>query len=214
MKYSQLLFRIVLASLLTVMLTGYAFSGGGGSSGGKGGGGTPPAPTYTTVQLSVTYYVQETTYYCGMACMQMYLDYLFRKKGYMWDSWNNVRVPSQLSIWGQTTGGYWDNYPTALNFYLPFAGYASSYTKKYTYPQYGYTQLDSQKNFINNNEVCVTGFGQMGYGSDHAILMYGYEILSGSSSSSDIKTILYHYPWVGADQKATLSQWDSYTLVN
>lgn len=202
---------IVLVGFLIV--SAYVYAGGGGSSGGKGGGGEPTT-TYKNVQIYVTYYPQETTTYCGMASMQMYLDYLFTKKNYLWDTWNRKKVPSQWEIWSQSSGGYWANYPSALNYYLSFAGYGPWYTTNYIYAQYGYNQLDNQKRYIDNGEVCITGFGLSGYGNDHAVLMFGYEILSSSSSSSDIRTIYYHDPWYGANQTATLSIWDQYTLVN
>jgi len=199
MKKIFILFAILL-------LTSYSFGGG------KGDGGST-TPKYKEVKLTVTYYWQETSYFCGMACMQMYLDYLFTKKDYYWDYWNRKRTPTQQELWNKNVGGAMANFPSTLNYYLNFAGYGNSYTKYYIF--YGdNSQLNTQKSLIDNSEVCIVGFGKTYYGSDHAVLMIGYEIKSDSSSVSDIRTIYYHDPWHGAEKYISPSKWKDYTIIN
>ena len=104
------------------------------------------------------------------------------------------------------------NFPSTLNYYLSFTGYANNYTRYYLFYDNN-TQLNTQKRLIDNSEVCIVGFGKIYFGKNHAVLMFGYEIKSDSSSVSDIRTIYYHDPWYGSARQATLNQWADYTLV-
>ncbi len=175
-------------------------------------GGSSSQPTYDTKTLSVNYYPQETSYTCQSACIRIYLDYRYTKKGFMWDPYQRKRVPDESVVYNQIQEPKtMYNICLALNYFLWMGGYSSSYTALYTY----YTenaQLRHQKSCIDNDEPILVLFGKSSpFGKQHNVIMYGYRIKSSSTDISDIDTIYYHDPWFGSAQKNSKSEWANNT---
>ncbi|MCX7820969.1 MAG: C39 family peptidase [Brevinematales bacterium] len=175
-------------------------------------GGTTSKPTYDTKTLNITYYYQSTANTCQSACIRMYLDYRYTKKGFIWDPNQAKRVPDESTVYNKIPQPRtMENICWTLNYFLWMGGYNYSYTSLYTYSSEN-ALLRHQKLCVDKDEPVLVLFGKSSpIKNYHNVIMYGYSIKKGSSEISDIDKIYYHDPWEGSGQEVKKTRWDLYT---
>jgi hypothetical protein len=194
--------------------------GGGGGKGGSTVTPTPAPPTYTTKTINVYEYWDDddNPTNCDAASIQMALDYNSRQNNnYNWNMVDETSrgIPSQSTImqYIYSTNINMSSIQYAYNWFMAYIpGIKTSFSTVYTY----YTDdaaLNYLIKFINNSQPAIAQFN-WDQGSQHTVVIYGYKILAGSTTGTDIDTVYYWDPYKNFTVSDDQSDWINETIMN